>query len=49
MTDRPICHGKPMMKSGPGWSGNRKVQTYRCNVCGKRRMNSKENYIREEK
>ena len=44
---RPICCGKPMMKAGSGWSGKRRVQVYRCNVCGRRILNSKEDYIRK--
>jgi len=48
MADRPICCNKPMMKNGYTWSGTRKVPVYRCGVCGRRRINSKENYVKKE-
>lgn len=56
MPDRMKCPkcGIEMQKAGAGHSGNREVQLYRCGNrnCkdfAKRIMNSKENYIREEK
>ena len=56
MTDRmlcPDCH-KKMQRAGAGFSGSREVQIYRCGnrSCkgfGRRRMNSKEDYIGKEK
>ena len=36
MKNRPVCHGKPMMKAGSSWSGKTKVPVFRCNVCGRR-------------
>ena len=34
---RPNCPecGHPMHKHGLGWSGRRKVQTYKCSHCGR--------------
>jgi hypothetical protein len=39
LTNRPVCHGRPMKKDGHAKSGQYYVQVYRCSVCKSRRFN----------
>lgn len=37
-TNKPLCCGKPMAKTGFGWSGTTQWQRYKCLVCGRALM-----------